>query len=367
MKIKHIFALFTFFSISFSSIAQDLQVIKEINSSYYELKRLEVSLTSDKILIEKANQNIFSENLVGKKIFQTSPAENYFLIANFKFLNEKVDYPVEIRVFDSDGKLVFPYKFLAQYDLSHPIFCLNNNAMLALFDPLNFKVKVISESSETEVELEKEISFEMERASFIEANNDYLFVLSSLNTLDITETGSNVGLYKVNLEKLSFDKRFLDYNTPTLLKMIDDNVFVSGVKFENLKPIGKTIKYDFKLNQLSSNDKIIEKLIPYRNYFYAKYLNVIYDLNNDLSISNEKQLSEGERILWIGIWDEKLVVATNISEENNLYYFFSDLDVDFKVALHNFGVNKIEDLSVLENLVVIRHDSKSIKIKTNRN
>jgi hypothetical protein len=239
--------------------------------------------------------------------------------------------------------------------------------MLALFDPLNFKVKVISESSENEIELEKEISFEMERASFIEANNDYLFVLSSLNTLDITETGSNVGLYKVNLEKLSFDKKSLDYNTPTLLKIIDDNVFVSGVKFENLKPVGKTIKYDFELNQLSSNEKTIEKLIPNKNNFYAKYLNIIYDLNNDLSVSNEKYLSEGERILDLGIWDKRLVVITNIPGENNFYYFFPDLNVDFKVALHNFGVNKIEDLSILENLVVIRHDSKSVKIKTNRN
>jgi hypothetical protein len=289
------------------------------------------------------------------------------LIANFHFSEQKKEYPVEIDVFDRNASLVFSYEFHAPYDLPHPLFTVNGEGILSLFDPLNFKVKVISESSETEIELEKEIPFEMERASFIEANKDYLFVLTSLNTLDITETGNNVGLYKVNLGKLSFDKRSLDYNTPTLLEINDNNVFISGVKFENLKPIGKTIKYDFKLNQLSSNDKIIERLIPNGNNFYAKYLNVIYDLNNDLSISNEKQLSEGERILDLGIWDEKLVVATNISGENNLYYFFPDLNIDFKVALHNFGVNKIEELSILENLVVIRHDSKSVKIKTNRN
>jgi len=364
---KLFLALLTSLFISVSSSAQSVQIEKELSSSYYEFNGFEINLTSNQINISKNKQDVYFKNINGKKVFKSSLGSSYFLIGNFQFSEQKKDYPVEIDVFDHNASLVFSYEFTAPYDLPHPLFTLNDEGILSLFDPLNFKVKVISESSETEIELEKEIPFEMERASFIEANNDYLFVLTSLNTLDITETGSNVGLYKVSLEKLSFDKRSLDYNTPTLLKIIDNKVFISGVKFENLKPTGKTIKYDFELNQLSSNDKIIEKLIPNRNNFYAKYLNVIYDLNNDLSVSNEKQLSAGERILDLGIWDEKLVVATNISRENNLYYFFPDLNVDFKVALHNFRINKIEDLSILENFVVIRHDSKSVKIKTTRN
>ena len=353
--------------ISVSSSAQPVQVEKELNSSYYEFNEFEINLTSNQISISRNTQDVYFKNINGKKVCKLSLGGNYFLIANFQFSEQKKDYPVEIDVFDRSGSLVFSYEFLALYDLPHPLLTVNDEGILSLFDPLNFKVKIISESSETEIELEKDIPFEMERASFIDVNNDYLFILTSLNTLDITEAGSNVGLYKVSLQNLSFDKKSLDYNTPTLLKIIDDNIFVSGVNFENLKPIGKTIKYDFELKHLSSNDKIIETMIPNDEELYAKYFDIIYNLKNDLSVINEKQLTEGERILDLGIWNEKLIIVTNISGENNLYCFFHDLHVDFKVALHNFGVNKIEDLSILENLVVIRHDSKSVKIKTNRN
>ncbi len=222
------------------SLAQSVQVEEEFNSSYYELNGIEINLTADKILITQDNQDVFSEDLIGKKIFQKSPAENYFLIANFKFSNDKVDYPVDIRVFDRDGNLVFPYKFMAPYDLPHSLLCLNDNAVLALFDPLSFKVKLIGDDSYKELELAKEVPFEMEKASFIEINEDFLFVLTSQSALDITENASNVKLYGINLFDLNVVKKELDYNTPTLLKIIGGNLFVSGVKFENLKPVGKT-------------------------------------------------------------------------------------------------------------------------------
>lgn len=367
MKIKLFLILLTFFSLSFSLIAQNIKVVKEFNSSYYELKGLEVNLTSDKILIALDHQNIFTEDLSGKKIFQASPGENYFLIANFKFSNEKADYPVEIRVFDRDCKLVFPYKFFAPYDLPHSLFHLNDNALLALFDPLSFKVKLIEKESYKEIELAKDIPFEMEKASFMEINEDFLFILTPQKALDITENASNVTLFKVNLQDLSTDKKELDYNSPTLLKIINDNVFISGVKFENLKPVGKTIKYDFQLNQLSSNEKIIEKLIPHGNKFYAKYFNTIYELNNDLSISIEKKLFGDERILDLAFANEKLIVVTNVSGENIIYSFLPDLRIDIKEPLDNFGINRIENFSISGNNLIIRHDSKSVKIKTNRN
>ena len=77
---------------------------------------------------------------------------------------------------------------------------------------------------------------------------------------------------RVNLLDFSIIKKEIDYNTPTLLRVIGGSVFVSGVKFENLKPIGKTIKYDLQLNQLASNEKIIEKLIPSKIDFMLNIL-----------------------------------------------------------------------------------------------
>ena len=349
------------------SLAQPAQVKEEFNSSYYELHGLEINLTSDKILITHAKQDVFFEDIIGKKIFQKSPAENYFLISNFKFSNKKVDYPVEIKVFDSKGNFVFPYKFIAPYDLPHPLFCLNDNALLALFDPLSFKVKLIGDDSYNELELLKDVPFEMEKASFVEMNEDFLFILTSQSALDITENASNVKLYGINLFDLNVVKKELDYNTPTLLKIIGGNLFVSGVKFENLKPVGKTIKYDLRLNQLASNEMILEGLILFENRFYAKYFNKIFELGSDLTISKEYLLFGNERILDIAKFNEKLLVVTNISGKNNLYYFSPDLSVDFKAPLDIFGMNKIDDFSVLGNHLIIHHDSKSVKLNLNEN
>ncbi len=365
MKIFFTILIFIFF-VTYS-LAQSIQVEEEFNSCYYELNGLQINLTSDKILITHDDQDIFSEDLIGKKIFQKTPAENYFLIANFKFSNEKVDYPVEIKVFDSKGNLVFPYKFIAPYDLPHPLFCLNDNALLALFDPLSFKVKFIGDESYNELELLKEVPFEIEKASFIEINEDFLFVLTSQSALDISENASNVRLYSINLFDLNVVKKELDYNTPTLLKIIGGNLFVSGVKFEDLKPVGKTFKYDLLLNQLASNEKIIEKLIPYENRFYAKYFNTIYELEGDLSFSKEHQISGSERILDIEQFNEKLIVVTNVFDKNNIYFFSPDLSVDFNAPLDIFGMNKMEDFSISGNHAIFRHDSKSVKLNLNEN
>jgi len=43
------------------------------------------------------------------------------------------------------------------------------------------------------------------------------------------------------------------------------------------------------------------------------------------------------------------------------------LSIDFKESLDIFGVDRIEDLSISVNHLIIRHNSKSIKIKSNRN
>ncbi len=364
---KFIFIVITFFGFLISVSAQSLKVEKEFNSSYFELNGLEIKLTYDDIVITKDNQNIYLENLSGKKIFKSSPAENYSFIGNFHFPTEKIDYPVEVRVFDRKGEMIFPYKFVAPYDLPHPLLSLNDNGILASFDPLNFKVKLISEETYDEIALEKDVPFEMEKAAFMEITEDFLFVLTSHQALDITETANNVSLYRINLSDKSIDKKIIEYNTPTLLKIIGGYVFVSGVKFEDLKPIGKTIKLDLNLKELSANDRIIEKIIPYGKKYYAKYFNTMCDLSSDLSVSNEKQLSEGGRILDIAIINEKLIALTNKAEDNTLYLFLPDLNVDFKSRLNIFGVNRIENFSAQNKYLIIHHDSKSIKLTITEN
>lgn len=349
------------------SSAQSLQVEQELNTSYYEFHDLKINLTRGDINVSKNNEVIFSEKLIGKKIFKSSPAENYFLIANYQFSNGKYDYPVDVRVFDKNGELDLPYKFLASFDLPHPLLAVNDNGVLALFDPLSFKVKLLSEEFFKEIELEKDNPFEMEKATFLEMNEDFLYVLTSQRALDITENASNVTLYKINIFDLIVDKKMIDYNTPTLLKIIGGQVLVSGVTFEDFKPVGKTIKFDMLLNQLAQIEKIIEKIIPNGKNFYAKYFNTMYSLDNNLKLINEKILPDNERIFDIAILNDNLVVITHVLEESYLYHFSSELNVDFKSPLPIFKVNNLESLSISENHLIIRYNSKSVKIKTIRN
>lgn len=348
--------------------AQTLQIEKGYNTSHYELNDLEINLTSENYNIINSNGEIYSESINGRNIFKTSSNQNYFFIASYKFTDSKNNYAVEVNVFNREGSLVFNQKFLAPYDLPHPLLSINDQGVLTLFDPLNFKVRLIDHTSDNELELEKEVPFEMERTAFLEMNDDFLFILASQSALDITESKNNVYLYKISITDLKIEKRELDFNTPTLLKITENNIFISGVKFEELKPVGRTIKYDFELNIQAANDKIIEKISADSGKLYAKYLNVIYDLNADLTVSNEKKLPGNERILDLKISDGKLiVVGTNELTGSHLYSILPDLRVDFNAALDNFGVSKIEDFSISQNHIMIRHDSKSTKLKTNRN
>lgn len=367
MKSKLLTSLIIFFIAVFSSSAQDLQVVKELNSSYYELEELEINLSADKIIIARDNQNLYFEEIAGKKIFKSSRKQNFFLIANFKFSSEKVDYLIEIKVFDRMAKLIFAFEFLAPFDLPHPIFQVNDNAFLALFDPLSFKVTLVNKDYSRELKLIEDAPFEMEKASFMDLTEDFLFIISSQKALDVTESGSNTILFKIDISKLNFEKRELDYNTPTLLQIIDENLFISGVKFVNLTPIGRTIKYNFQLDQLAVNEIIAEKMLFTKTNLYAKYFNTIYEFGDEFSVVKKYEFESLERINALGQFNNKLVVSTNIAGENNLYFFSADLDVDFKAPLHNFRAGKIDDFSISKNHVIIRHDSTSTKLKINRN
>ena len=358
--------LIPFFSLTFLA-SQTLEIEQELYSGYYEINDLSVNFSSEDFSITKNGNVIFTEILKGKKNFRTSAGQNYFLVANYEFSNEKTAYLIEVRVFNQNGEMVLSYKFQADFDLPHPLISINDQGILALFDPLSFKVKLISDEFTHEIELEKDIPFEMEKASFMEMNNAFLYVLTSERALDITENASNVKLYKIGLSDLSIDKKEIDYNTPTLLKLVDDNLFVSGVKFESYKPIGKTIKYDLQLNELAANDKIIEKIIADGENIYAKYFNTLYELNEDLKAVNELTLPNNERITDIKSFEDKIVVATNNFGKNFLYLFSKNLNIDFKLTLYIFDNNNVKDLSISGNHIVIQNESKSVIIKANRN
>jgi hypothetical protein len=86
--------------------------------------------------------------------------------------------------------MIFPFKFLPPFNFLHPLIALNNNDLFVMLDPLSFKVK-LSEDSVKEVNLEKEILFETEKASFIEMNEEFLFILTSQSALCIAENENN--------------------------------------------------------------------------------------------------------------------------------------------------------------------------------
>jgi hypothetical protein len=360
---KIILGLFTTILFTGFPLAQSLQIEQEFSTSYYEFHDLKINFTQAEFNISKDKGIIFSEKLAGKKIFKSSPAENYFIIVNYQFSNEKTDYQIDVRVFDKNGELALPYKFQAYFDLPHSLVNINDNGVLALFDPLSFKVKLISKEYSREIELEKNPPFEMEKASYMEMNEDFLYVLTSELALDITENASNVKLYKIGLFDLNVDRKEIDYNTPTLIKLIGDRVFVSGVKFKDLKPIGKTIMYDLQLNELSSNDKIIEKLVSNDKTLYAKYFNIIYEMKTDLTVSNSKILPKEERICDIAAWKNNLVVITETSGERKMYSFLPNLNMDLSSRLNILPSNRVDNVVVYGDDLIIHYDSRSTKIK----
>lgn len=364
---KTLFAIiFVCFALN-SSEAQELKVQKQLNGHYHKFQSFELNLETDKITIAENNQIVFSENIIGKKVYKASEGENYFLIANYQFSNDKVDYPVEVRVFDRMGMLVFPYRFLAPYDLPHPLLEINDNGVLAIFDPLTFKVKLIGEEIYKEFDLEKDVPFEMERASYLQINEDLLYILTSRVPLDITENASNSTLYRVNILDLSVISAQLDYNTPTTLKIIGGFLFASGVRFENLQPVGKTSKFNLNLEEISSCELVLEKIVMHKNILFAKYFNTIYELNGDLTVVNQKQFSKDERIVDIATSNNKLFVTTNISGENFLYQLSSDLGVDFRKSLNIFDIKNLNSISISEHNLIINHDSKSTILQFTEN
>lgn len=365
--LKFLLSAILFYFLSSHNFSQSITIEKEINSSYYELGSLQINLTNENILISDGSERKFSENLTGKKVIGFSPAGNYFFTASYQFHASKQDYPVEIRVFNREGSIIFPHRFLAPFDLPHSLIAINDNGVLALFDPISFKVELLSETETKLVELEKEIPFEMEKAAYIQMDEDFLYILTSRIALDITERENNTTLYKTNLFDLSVKKKNFPFNTPTLLKVYGGYVFVSGVWFENLQPKGSTIKFDLELNQLASNERVVEQLIPFGKKYYAKYFDTVYELGNDLSISKEKKFSTGERIFDIGVSNEKLIAISKKAGNFSVYSFFPDFKIDFIEGLNKFAIKEFDNISISNNSLMIHSDSGSIKLKINDN
>lgn len=345
---------------------QNLQIENEYDFGYYLISDIEVQLNQQSIILVRMNEPIYYEAIDGKKIFKSSAKDKFFFVSNFKFTDSKKDYPVEVKVFNADGISQFSYKFIAPYDLPHPIININDDGVLAVFNPLNFKLNVITQNSEKEIALEKEIEFEMERPAFVELDKNKIVIAVSKTALDITEDKPNTKIYQVNLADLELKAAELNFNTPVLLKLINDNIFISGVKFYNYEPIGKTVKLNYDLEETSSNDKILENLeFDSSHKFYGKYLNNIYLMDENLLLLKQISLQQAERAVSIKISNDKLFVLTSLGLNFFIYKLSPDLHIDFNMPLSNLELNKISDFSVFDDFIIFRQDNKSFRTKIN--
>lgn len=347
--------------------AQELKIQAEFEGTYHKLNSLEIKLDANRISITENNLPIYAEDITGKKVCKSSQSENFFLISSYQFSTQKSDYLVEIRLFDKSGMLIQPLRFTAPYDLPHPLLDINDHGILASFDPLTYKVKLIGEEFYKEIELEKDVPFEMEISAYLQMNEDLLYILTSHKALDITEEANNVSLYRINISDLSIAQRKIDYNTPTTLKLIGGYLFASGVKFENLQPLGRTIKYNLNLEEIAANDMIIEKIVFYENKYFGKYFNKIFELDDSLKVIRELSFAAGERIIDLLVWNDKMFVTTHSSGENFLYQLSFDLNINFKQSLNIFEVKNLDFISISENTLIINHDSKSTLLQLNEN
>jgi hypothetical protein len=317
--------VFLFVSISY---AQELTPQNIFNSHRtYVNGDIQVEFDDTKFIIINQNGETYSKEIAGRKILKISPGGKYFLIANHAFPQDKSDYLITLSVFDNSGNEIFEKNIKAYFDMPHPLFAINDDGIAAGFDPLYFKFITISKNEIKESAVIKDAPFEMERAAFIQADSKEFYVLSSIEPLSIEHEKANVSLFRINSSDGIIEQTGLDLSTPVLLKIIENELYVSGIKFTAQQPVQYLFKFTKNLQTTVSNNIAVERLVKSGSSLFGKYADKIFKLNIDLTI--EKVYSSNLHARVLDLAADKSAVYALITDGNNLYLsnFNSELEM----------------------------------------
>jgi hypothetical protein len=326
------------------SQSKNISKLDEIPAKYFIIQDLEIKLTDDNISINRGNEIIFSRPLDGKKILQSSPAENYFLITNYKFSDDKSDYPIEAFAFNINGEVISSQNITAHYDLPHPLFAINDAGTFAYLDLLRLQISIVQGSNGNTISLEKDAPFEMERACYIEISETDVYVFGS-----IAPTGSGyptaVNLYQIEISSSAVTKVAVDYTAPLLLKIIEDKIFISGIKLGDEIQEQSVKMLDNNLKVLAeANNTAAESLLKSGDKYYIKFNNNFSRLNKDLKIEETYSFENSARIKEMIWFDGGCLLSVEEKGANILYKFNEEFNIDFSKSLDIFGYNLIDGL-----------------------
>src|SRR5690606_2304938 len=149
--------------------------LKKINSRYYLNRISGITLTQSEIKISENGIEKFSSSISGYKNYLAAPQGKYFLISNQAYDETQPQYEISLFFFNLNSEIVNELKLNASSDLPHPLFKVNDAGKIFAFDPLSFKLIIYDVGKKQEIQLEKDVPFEMERSSFIEVNENEVY------------------------------------------------------------------------------------------------------------------------------------------------------------------------------------------------
>lgn len=346
-------------------VTANTQVQTKISGEFpfqlHQINDVNVQLTDASLQIVKENNTIYSHKINGKKTFQTSPLNNYFLIVNFDFIDEDGDYPVTLFIFDVEGKLSFTHELPAPFDLPHPLFAINNEGVVAYFEPINFFLTIVNEEVIIPIRLENNVEFEMEKAFFISFNDAGIYVLTTIGQADIEgRNNENTFFYYINYPSNIVTKQIINFSVPTALTTFDDEVIISGIRFENLQPVMETRLYSNAVElKKTINGFSYQQLVKTNGGYTASYAGTLY--NFDDNFNEVSRFTIGESGLIRNIQEENGLIALlfQLNQEYSVYLFDSGLNVIHQQKVEGFTGRNTLSMDIMNNMIIIYTDYKT--------
>lgn len=363
-KITLIF-LILIFSNDFIFSQANLNLSEVRSGNFIQLNDLQISCDSSSIKINKNNNNVFSEKIDGKKNILTSNNEKYFSIINYAFpssqkIIDDYEYKINYFIFNNDGKLISDGELNAIYDLPHPIFEINNNGILAAFNPYDFNLIIQKDNEKSEFKLIKDTEEEMERNAFIQIDDENIYIASTLNPVLIEKKMTNVILFKFSLNTNNIISQEIELSNIAMLKLIDNKLILSGIGFDNLIPVFKTFSMDKDLNVLINNtSNAFERIVEFNNRWFASFGNYLFELDKNLNVINKNSLQEKSKILELFGSNKKIIALTFVNNNYELLKITENLIYE-KISLENkISFNRRPQINLIQNKLFIQNSNNT--------
>ncbi len=337
------------------------KTIGEFSFQHHQISDVNVQLTDASLQLVKENTSIYLNLIEGKKTFDTSPDNKFFFITNFAFIDEDGDYPVTLFVFNENGELYYSHEVLAPFDLPHPLFAVNNEGVLAYFEPLSFTLTIVKEEMINPIKLEESIEFEMEKSFFISFNDSGVYLLTTIGQTDIEGRNNfNTYFYYINYPFNNVTKRIINFSVPTALSVFEEEVIISGIRFENMQPFMETQLYsnDVEL-KLTINGFSYQQIIKTAEGYAASYAGKLFYMDNNFNEKFSFIIGDTGIIRNVEQFSDFIAVLFHNNQEDMIYLFDKNLNKVHEHLITGFTGKSTLSMHKNNNMLKIVSDYKT--------